>query len=254
MLDFFYSLKDPFNQIFFIFFGIMYVSVLYFIFRKAFTLVTPKRIKKEKEKEERDAFDLLKKGYEQHTLNEKAIRRIYNKLSSNLDNLYDYTFVKFLDEFLIYIRNEDTDGNLTNKIEELVNPILDKEKEEKPYANINEGERRILLAIEESASQNEVTSLKRHLLDLSVLIENNQKEKNKAEATNKWTIPLSICGVIFTLIFGIYGFFGSSLSRKDISNISDELNERIVSSVDSINKQIITNTNYTDSVELKKNK
>lgn len=233
---------------------ITYASVIYIIFRKNITLTTPKRINKEKEKEEREAFDLLRKGYEQHTLNEKAIRRIYNKLSSNLDNLYDYTFVKFLDEFLIYIRNEDTDGKLTNKLEELVNPILDKEKEEKPYANINEGERRILLAIEESATQNENISLKRHLTDLSVLIENNQKEKDKADATNKWTIPLSICGVVFTLVFGLYGFFGSSLSRKDISNISDELNERIISSVDSINKQTITNINKTDSVELEKNK
>lgn len=207
-----------------------------------------------REKMEKEAFNLLKKGYEQHTLNEKAIRLIYDKFSLNLDDLNDYTFIKFLEEFLIYIRNEDTDGTLTNKIEELVNPILDKEKEEKPYANINEGERRILLAIEESASQNEVTSLKRHLIDLSLLIENNQKEKNKAEATNKWTIPTSIGGVIFTLIFGLYGFFGSSLTSKDISSISDKLNERIISSVDSINKQTITNMNKTDSVELEKNK
>lgn len=209
---------------------------------------------RERKKMEKEAFNLLKKGYEQQTLNEKAIRRIYNKLSSNLDNLYDYTFVKFLDEFLLYIRNEDTDGNLTNKIEELVNPILDKEKEEKPYANINEGERRILLAIEESASQNEVISLKKHLIDLSLLIENNQKERNKAESTVRWSKPTSIGGFIFTLIFGIYGFFGSSLSSKDINSISDKLNERIISSVDSINKQTITNINKTDSVELEKNK
>lgn len=225
------------NRILIVFLGIGYIVV---VFYAASLLRKRSHIRKTKRQID-DAFNLLKRGYEQHTLHEKAIRLIYNKLSSNFDDLIEYTFVNFLEDFLDYIRNEDTDGTLINQIEELVYPILDKEKEEKPYANINEGERRILLAIEESASQNEVTSLKKHLIDLSLLIENNQKEKNKAETTNKWTIPTSICGVIFTLIFGIYGFFGSSLSSKDINSISDKLNERIISSVDSINKQTITN-------------
>lgn len=203
---------------------------------------------------EKEAFELLKRGYDQNTLNEKAIRLIYNQFLSNL-NLYNYSFVGFLEAFLIYIRKEDSDGNVTKNIEELVNPLLDKERAEKPYSGINEGERRILLAIEEAASQNELTSLKRHITDLSVVIENNQEALKKAEATNKWTIPTSIIGVILTLVFGIYGFWGPSISSKEIDRISEKVSQHVTSSVDSIsNQQIISNLNSIDSLCSEKNK
>ncbi len=251
--------ENPFGAVFVIVYSVLCCYLLYYLLFKpgtiaAFLTGNSNRTSKIKEKE-KEAFELLKRGYDQNTLNDKAIRLIYNKLLSKLNSLYDYTFVGFLEAFLIYIRKEDSDGTVTKNIEDLVNPLLDKERAEKPYSGINEGERRILLAIEEAASKEEFTSLKRHITDLSVVIENNQKALKRAEATNKWTIPTSIVGVILTVVFGIYGLRNPSLSSKEIDRISDKLSKQVNISVDSIsNQQIKTYKNSIDSLLLEKNK
>lgn len=97
---------------------------------------------------------------------------------------------------------------------------MEKEKAEKPYPNVNERERRILLAIEDSANKGEFASINNNLEDLSIVIENNQKALDRARATNKWTIPISIIGILLTIFIWLYG---SSLSDKDVQRISTQI-------------------------------
>ena len=164
------------------------------------------------------AYDLLLKGYEQKTLSDKAISLIYKR---EIARKYEYlSYISFLESFLIYVRQKDEDGELTTQISTIIEPILEKEKAEKPYSNVKERERRILLAIEESAKKGELTSLNNNLEDLSIVIENNQKSLDKARMTNKWTVPISIIGVLLTLFIWLYG---SSLSDKDVQRISTQI-------------------------------
>lgn len=172
------------------------------------------RNKSNKEK----VYELLLKGYEQKTLNGKAISLIYKReIARKFESI---SYIDFLESFLIYVRQKDEDGTLTNRISEIIDPILEKEKAEKPYSNIKERERRILLAIEDSANKGEHVSIKNNLEDLSIVIENNQNALDKARMTNKWTIPISIIGVLLTLFIWLYG---SSLSDKDVQRISTQI-------------------------------
>ena len=174
------------------------------------------------------------KGYEQKTLNGKALSLVYKKeIARKYDNL---SYISFLESFLIYVRQKDEDGELTTKISNIIDPILEKEKAEKPYSNIKERERRILLAIEKSAQKGELTSVNNNLEDLSIVIENNQKALDKARMTNKWSIPISVIGILLTLFIWLYG---SSLSDKDVQRISTQI---LTSISDSIN------TSNTDSL------
>ena len=174
------------------------------------------------------AYGLLLKGIEHNTLNSNTIRLIYKRM---IERKYEHiTYLDFLESFVIFVRQEDNDGALTQRIEDLINPILEKERAEKPYPCVKERERRILLAIEDSATKGETTSLKNNLEDLSIVIENNQKSLDRAQTTNKWTIPISIIGIILTVFIWLYG---SSLSEKDVQRISNQIYTTVLDSLNS---------------------
>ena len=164
------------------------------------------------------AYELLLKGNEQQTLNNKAIYLIYKR---EIALKYEsFSYIDFLECFLLYVRQKDEDGLLTNRISEIIDPILEKEKAEKPFSNVKERERRILLAIEESAKKGELASINSNLVDMSIVIENNQKALDTARMTNYWTIPISIVGIMLTVFIWIWG---SSLSDKDVQRISSQI-------------------------------
>ncbi|MCR5036124.1 MAG: hypothetical protein K6A73_02240 [Bacteroidales bacterium] len=181
------------------------------------------RDKNDKEK----AYGLLLKANEHNTLDDNAIYLIYNRI---IKRKFDYiTYIDFLESFVIFVRQEDDNGALTKQIESIIKPILERERTEKPYTSVNERERRILLAIEDSAKKGETASLKNNLEDLSNVIENNQKSLDRARATNKWTIPISIIGIIITIFIWLYG---SSISEKDVQRISNQI---YITVMDSLN-------------------
>ena len=189
----------------------MYVSM----FVMMLTLRKRKSYRKRTDTER--AFELLLKGNEQQTLTDNAIVLVYKRM---IARKYEYvSYIDFLESFPLYVREKDEDGKLTNEISNIISPILEKEKAEKPYSNVKERERRILLAIENSLNKRETTSLKNNLDDLSGVIENNQKALDRARKTNNWTVPISIIGVLLTLFIWLYG---SSLSNKDVERISNQ--------------------------------
>ena len=57
-----------------------------------------------------------------------------------------------------------------------------------------------------------------------MVIESNQKALDKAKQANRWSIPISIVGVLLTLFIWIYG---SSLSERDVERISTQISTNI---------------------------
>ena len=198
----------------------MYVSM----FVMMLTLRKRKSYRKRTDTER--AYELLLKGNKQQTLTDNAIVLVYKRM---IAQNYEYvSYIDFLESFLLYVREKDEDGKLTHEIYNIIGPILEKEKAEKPYSNVRERERRILLAIENSLNKGETTSLKNNLNDLSGVIENNQKALDRARKTNKCTVPISIIGVLLTLFIWLYG---SSLSNKDVERISNQIYSSIKDSM-----------------------
>ena len=153
-----------------------------------------------------EVYNLIKKGIEEESFdNDGDIFLVYKRLAQG-----DYHY------------NSDKDTILL--ISKRITPILNKEREEKPYCNIKDRERRILLAIEEASKKNETNSIKHTLIDLSMVIESNQKALDRARLTNKCSIPISIVGLLLTIFIWLYG---SSLSERDIERISTHISNTI---------------------------
>ena len=150
-------------------------------------------------------YELLLRGIEQQTLDENAVQLIYNQSITKKKKSVSYLY--FLESFLYHIRQEDRDGQLTKSATNIIYPLIEKEKAEKPYTNVNDRERRILLAIEDTVKDDEKNSIKNHLKELSIAIEEKQNALDRAQRTNKWSLPASILGSLLTLIFGLYSLF-----------------------------------------------
>lgn len=195
---------------------LLYATIVFFFM---IPIMGKKRYRKPKLE---DSYDLIKKGIEEGTLDKDGdIFLLYKKL---VQGYYHYnSYADFLEAFLIHIR-KISDKETILLISKRITPILDKEREEKPFCNINDRERRILLAIEDAVKKNETNSIKHTLVDLSMVIESNQKALEKAERTNRWSIPISIIGVLLTLFIW---FYGSSLSERDIERISTQITTTI---------------------------
>ena len=147
------------------------------------------------------AYKLLLKGAKQETLYEDFIYNTYKHYIIN----NDISYIDFIESFILYARLYDNDGVLTKKIADITNPILENEKKQIPYSNIPEREKRLLLAIENSATNGENFALKNNLIELSDEIANNQKKLNTEHNKNKLSITISIIGILLTIIMGFIG-------------------------------------------------
>ncbi len=195
-----------------------FIVVMYILIVVMFvTLLSYKS--KIKQTKKNEAYELIKKGIIQKTFeSDNDISLIYKKII--LPYFENISYADFLESFLIYIRRKDDEGSQIVEMTNRIRPIIERERAEKPYTNIHDRERRILLAIETSAQKGEYNSIKNNLEDLSILIRNNQDGLRKAEIINRWTIPCSIVSILLTLFIWLYG---SSLSDKDVQRISTQI-------------------------------
>ena len=168
------------------------------------------------------AYNLLSKGQKQQTLNEEEVLFIYNQTfkGCNKDS-YD----TFLEKILIRVRENDSDGKATSNFNTLLKPIIKKEKEDKPYLKVDEKERRVIQAIEDAAKNSENNSLRKNLIDLSSMIIDKQNSLKNSHRVNRLSIPISIIGILTTILIWQYG---SSLSEEDVDRISAKTSEIIL--------------------------
>ena len=204
-----------------------------------------------KKSELESAYELLLKRYSQKTLDEKSINLIYSREIVSNNGMTSMSKLVFLESFLIYVtkNDNDKDGALTKGITQIVDPLLEAERAEKPYPNVNDTERRILIEIEKSLDNGEFASIKSRIEDLSTIIVKNQNALNRANKINNLTIPVSFIGIGLTLFIWLYGMFSTSLSDKDVERISREVSSFVKDSIKTNN--IIENTTTLDSLSVK---
>ena len=97
-----------------------------------------------------------------------------------------------------------------------------------------------MITIDEAAKKKEFSSIPNTLVELSHVLKSNQKQMKRVQAENKWTLPLSVIGIILTIIFGIFGNY--SLSNTDLEKISRDQKEIIINTLDSIDKNNVDST------------
>lgn len=169
----------------------------------------------------RRAYARLKQAYSKQTLDENKVYLIYKKVFKKRHEMVSY--LDFLETILIDV-DSNLDVDFSTYLNTLVQSIIEKEKVSKPYSNVEEMERRILIAIDDAAPDNEKKLLKKNLEDLSMIIAGKEKALNVANKKSKFTTVTTIVGIILTILMGWYG---SYMSKENIDQITEQVSNQI---------------------------
>lgn len=145
----------------------------------------------------KSAYKLLIKSHSQSSLDADIIYSVYNQL---FKNGYDIIYMDFLECFLIYIHEKDLNKEQIISLTGIISPILQKAKEEEPYAHLDEREKHLLIEIEKTAKIGETMSLKTHLTDISDILFRKQKNLVDSNKRNTWALVISIIGLVLSLV------------------------------------------------------
>ncbi len=156
-------------------------------------------------------------------LDNEEIFLIYNDFAQRTSKRISYE--KYLESFIIYLRSKVNDYSFVNSTIEHVKPILNKEKKEKPYSNVDEQERRLLLAIDQAIRNDETSSVPNNLHDLSLSIQKTQCELKQTKKINRWSISISVVSVVLSIISMFLGYFSS---QSDVDRISSGIVKQLL--------------------------
>ena len=162
-------------------------------------------------------YNLLINGIINKTLNEESVNLIFKKSNEKRIGFFflSPTYERFLESFLYSVleRENKNNGDLTKDVNEFIKPILDKLKENNPYSNVNERERRSLVSIADTIKNSanltgsEKSAVKHYLEELAVALEENQTNLKFSKRINKWSLVISVISVILTIYFGYTSYY-----------------------------------------------
>nr|WP_321405384.1 hypothetical protein [uncultured Carboxylicivirga sp.] len=165
-------------------------------------------------------FKLLNTNFERELIKSKEdITVLLNSVSR--EYYKDFSLAPIIEDYIAHLSEKDDKGIL-EKNYELLKEIIRKENEEKPFSNLPNEERRLLMAIDDSVKHNDINSIKFNLNELNAVISTRTKIYNKLIRTNRWSVPIAVIGIILTILFGILSV-RPSIDYDKIKNINKEI-------------------------------
>jgi len=120
------------------------------------------------------------------------------------DQSYRAGLTHDLREYLVSVVSEkDRKGEAAKATKEKVTAIINAIEQEDPFSDLPAAERDMLMDVQRLLDQGDAKTAKRKLRDLAGLIEVRQEALEKLQASNRWSVPLAVVGMILTVIFGI---------------------------------------------------
>jgi hypothetical protein len=138
---------------------------------------------------------------------------IYKGISdlSSEDLSYRYGLSRRLRTFLVDLISKDIDKTIDDetivKWKQQISEFIRINEEISPYADLPSVERNLLNDISAFLEKNDTESTKRKLLELAGMIQARNDDLNKIQSINKYAVPLSIIGLILSIIFGLMAIF-----------------------------------------------
>ncbi|AGK61488.1 hypothetical protein Asulf_01505 [Archaeoglobus sulfaticallidus PM70-1] len=123
------------------------------------------------------------------------------------DLSYRYGLSKLLREFLVEVISKKVDRSLDDETirewKEKITKFIKENEDISPYADLPAAERNILSDITTFLDMGDADAVKRKILELAGMIQARHDDLNRIRSINKWTVPLSVIGLILTVIFGM---------------------------------------------------
>jgi len=132
-----------------------------------------------------------------------------------------YSSVLLLEEYLMNLLDDPAYQEKKEIIlskYELIQKIINLLKEEKPFSDVPNEERRILNTLKEAAARNDSDQVISNLNELSSVMIIRNKTYQRTAKLNRMAVPLAIISIIVTILFGIFRATNSINERslKDV--------------------------------------
>lgn len=185
------------------------------------------RLKKEKEarRGNRKAFyRVLKSGLKANTINSLSdVVNLYRGVSG--ESLEDLSYHRdlgiLLREFLVdlvsrkFVNGKDDsdlkidfdDDKLISDWKSRIDTYINKIDGISPYADLPDAERNLLNDISSSIDVDQAKRINSKLLELAGLIKSKNNDLIYSKKVNRWTVPLTVIGVVLTLFFGVIALY-----------------------------------------------
>lgn len=177
------------------------------------------------------AFEVLDAKFESGLVSSK------NDIEIILNSIYrksyeSYSISSFLEDYITYRINVSKETPDQTKIHErykLLKTIIEGENKEKPFEDLPDEERRLLVGIGDGLKNQDLESIKFNLNELHSVISTRNKLFEKTSRLNKWSIPLAIIGTFFTVFFGVL----SILPNNDYKE-AEKTNQVVIEKLDKL--------------------
>jgi hypothetical protein len=174
------------------------------------------RISERRETEEKRFIKALSSGIKSKVVTEFSdIENIYKGVrSSPGDNEVNRArLAKWLRKYLLQLFEQDADEKNIESlkmIKQEITAYIKQVEKTSPHVGLPDLERSIVRDIETYLGMDKKDGVERKLDELVTAIQVREESFRKLETTNKWAVPLSIVGLVLTVVFGLISLLGAS--------------------------------------------
>jgi hypothetical protein len=149
-------------------------------------------------------FVYLSKGVNGDNFSEEYFNTAFSHFDRKSDGeIGKYGRIEVLEDFIIYLNSEPKNDKSTSIT--VVNEFLAKTKKVEPFSALPVEERRLMDQLQLYVTDSKgVKPVEQTLNELKQVILARNKEYQKIESQNSWSLPLSFVGVFLTLVFGVW--------------------------------------------------
>jgi hypothetical protein len=126
-----------------------------------------------------------------------------------------------LEDFFVHkLQAGSSNKDYIGKLKELI----ESERQVKPFDSLPSEERRLLKGLRDAIESNGSSEGANYFIDeLSTVLSVRNGEYQRSHQTNKWSVPLAVIGLIFTIVFGLMSIFNGPSEEA----LADKVLERI---------------------------
>ena len=114
-----------------------------------------------------------------------------------------YSLAPLLEDYLVYLGERGSQESQLSQRYQLIKGIIESENADKPFADIPEEERRMLIAMRDAIQHDDKESMSFNLNELSSVISTRSRDYEGVLNANRWMRPLAIIGLVASVIFGV---------------------------------------------------
>ena len=114
-----------------------------------------------------------------------------------------YSLAPLLEDYLVHLGERGSQESQLSQRYQLIKDIIASENADKPFADIPEEERRLLIAARDAIQHEDKVSMSFNLNELSSVISTRNRDYERVLNVNRWMRPLAIIGLVASVIFGM---------------------------------------------------